>query len=174
MIEPLSIDVEIWPLAADDQGIWLCSGTDSWRSTLPVPADSSPHGEVDLILAGHRVTDAVRLLHSTSWRAERHRVVLTYAAVLEIKTALVRLTWPDAQPIDSAALLGAVGSASSWISSDSPPPRHLDVLLHAVRHLAFLTATDPGVTSTFPGPWARHLAMASPALAGMYEPEPES
>jgi hypothetical protein len=171
MNENLATDVEVWPVAADASGVWLCSGLGPLRTTIPVPADSTPHGEADLLLASFHARD-VRLLHSTSWRAERARVVLTYIAVLpgSDEAGSVRLAWPDAQPIDSAELLGTVGNATSWTGSDSPNPRHLDVLLHAIRHLAFLVATDPGVAGTLPPIWAQHLAGASPALAGMYEP----
>jgi hypothetical protein len=170
VIENLSTDIELWPVAADRDGIWLVSGIEPWRSRMPVPADSSPHGEADLMLA--RISTSVRLLHSTSWRAEPYRVVLSYIVVLDApaEPGAVRLRWPDAQPIDPGALLGTVGNATSWTGSESPQPRHLDVLLHAVRHLAFLVVTDPGVAETLPPIWADHLISVTPALAGMYEP----
>ncbi len=171
MNETLATDIEVWPVAADETGIWLLSGIGPWRSNLPVPADSSPHGEADLLLATHDARQ-VPVLHSTSWRAERHRIVLTYLAVLATEgtgAGAVRAEWPNSYPLDPQALLGEVGPPSSWTGSSSPDPRMLDVVLHALRHLAFLIMTDGEVAEKLPPVWAQHLALASPALAGMYD-----
>ena len=39
MMEPMTTRVEVWPVAADELGIWLISGDDAWRPDLPVMAE---------------------------------------------------------------------------------------------------------------------------------------
>ena len=68
MMEPMTTRVEVWPVAADELGIWLISGDDAWRPDLPVMADNEPHFDVELELASHHAKDSTTLLHSTSWR----------------------------------------------------------------------------------------------------------
>lgn len=38
----MSVIAEVWPVVADEHGIWLVSGGDAWRS-YAVSADSEPH-----------------------------------------------------------------------------------------------------------------------------------
>jgi len=52
MGEPMTVQVEVWPLGADDNGVWLLSGGDAWR-TGPIPADSEPFFEVKLLVGQH-------------------------------------------------------------------------------------------------------------------------
>lgn len=168
MSEPMTVHVEVWPLAADDAGIWLVSGDDAWRTAIPVPADSEPHGEVELLLAMNGVDGAeVRLLHSTSWRVDGASVVLTYVAVLA-RTGLVREAWPQALPV-SRELVDAVGKPPTHAAAEVPIPRYVDVLYHGLRHLAFLRDTDATAREAFDPAWLRHLADLQPTLAGMYE-----
>ncbi len=80
----------------------------------------------------------VQALHSTSWRWERGRVMLTYAVVPDPRHDL------PAQPLPS---LGVA------ISDDParPTPHGLHdhhVLAHAIRHLADLHTSDPIVRAT--------------------------
>ena len=53
------------------------SGNDGWRAG-PVMADDEPHSEVEYAVSDHMPLDDVILLHSTSWRVDGPRVVLTY------------------------------------------------------------------------------------------------
>ena len=39
---------EIWPVAADPEGVWLLSGVGPWQTRLPVPADSTIHADATL------------------------------------------------------------------------------------------------------------------------------
>ena len=183
MIENLPTDVEVWPLAADESGVWLISGPEPWRSREPVPATVDPHAEAWALL---QHTERVRalLLHSPSWRYEAHRhaplrgprVVLSYVAVLPCSrdAGTVRLLWPDARPVDPEAVLGATGPAPSWVGPDSPEPLRVHVLTHAVRHLAFLAATDSTVRELLPDVWLDYLAGATPSLAGQYLQDPNA
>ena len=168
MSEPMQIWVEVWPVAADSAGIWLVSGSDAWRADLPVMGDSEPHFDVELELSGHGVKNDVALLHSTSWRADGPRVLLTYVALLQVPGgSLVRDRWPDALPI-GPGLADAVGAPPTNPPAEAPMPRYIDVLLHAVRHLRFLLDTDGAARTVMDDHWRRHLEDFTPALAGMY------
>jgi hypothetical protein len=164
--EPMQVWVEVWPVAADDAGIWLVSGLDAWRPSLPVMADEEPHADVELVLHENSAADDAVLLHSTSWRVDGPGVVLTYVAVLR-KPGYVRANWPGAEPI-SPRLPRAVGRPLAHGAAEPPLPRHVDVLMHAVRHLRFLLDTDDTAAASLDAHWRRHLAEMTSALAGMY------
>ena len=163
-MESMNCSVEVWACAADEHGIWLIDG-DAWRSPI-IPSDSEPHFEVELLIAAHSERNPV-LLHSTSWRPEGPTVVLTYVAVLPCD-GLVLGQWPNALPV-SAELLPAVGKPFVHGAAEVPVARHVDVLLHGVRHLRFLIDTDATARAALAGHWTTHLGSLQPALAGMYE-----
>jgi len=169
MTEPMTTRVEVWPVAADEAGIWLLSGADAWRPNLPVPADSEPHAEVELTLAQNGAGEGVALLHSTSWRVDGPTVVLTYVAAIRPR-GLVLDAWPDAKPV-SLELAEAIGPATPHGPAEVPTPSYAHVLLHALRHLAFLRDTDATSRQAFDRNWLRHLDRLNPALAGMYDVE---
>jgi hypothetical protein len=164
--EPMQVRVEVWPVAADETGIWLLSGDDAWRPATTVAADSEPHFEVELALSDHGALTDTAVLHSTSWRVDGPAVTLTYVALVDTPDA-VRLAWPSARPISMDAV-HSVGPAPAHDPAGPPSPRYIDVLKHAIRHLAFLRDTDPTTSAAFPPHWADHLATIRPALAGMY------
>jgi len=167
MSEPMGVRVETWPVAADDIGLWLISGDDAWRSSLPVMADGEPHAEVELLLYDHDALDDVALLHSTSWRVDEACVLLTYMALIQ-SSELVRDRWPTARPI-SLALPEAVGKPPTNAANEPPSPRYIDVLMHGLRHLRFLLDHDATAAAVMDANWRRHLANLEPALAGMYD-----
>ena len=179
MLEPMSVTVEVWPLAADEAGIWLLSGGDAWRYG-PVWGDGDVHDEAERILFDHGIDPdsenfmaapgmpGVAVIHSTSWRPDGSSVVLTYMAVVNVGGyALER--WPDAAPL-TAALPAAVGKAPPHGAAEVPMPRWVDVPLHGVRHLAFLAGPDGDAetAAALDANWLRHLAPLRPALATMY------
>lgn len=164
-METMGCRVEVWPVAADEHGIWLVSGGDAWRSPA-IPASSEPHFEVELLIAGHDV-GLPSLLHSTSWRPDGPSIVLTYMAVLPCGE-LVLGRWPGARPI-SVDLLPAVGNPPVHGAAEVPVPRYVDVLHHGLRHFTMLMQTDTSARDVLSGHWATHLAHLEPALAGMYE-----
>lgn len=166
MSEPMTVRVEVWPVAADKLGIWLVSGEDAWRPALPVMADSEPHAEVELALAERGASDKAALLHSTSWRVDGTSLVVTYLAVIRCDS-LVREDWPNALPL-SAELPAAVGTPPTNSAVEPPAPRYVDVLMHAIRHLRFLLDTDGTARAALDEQWHRHLAPLEPALAGLY------
>lgn len=170
MTEHMGAVVEVWPVAADTEGIWLLSGDDSWRSGR-IPADGQPQAEVEYVLWSCSAAERTEFAHSTSWRVDGPHIVLTYIAVVSVDE-LVRDAWPSASPI-SARLADVVGPATSGPALSEPVPRHIDVLFHGIRHLRFLLDTDATAQRALIDPWPRHLARLQPALAGMYTEEEE-
>ncbi len=166
MANDMPVRVEVWPLAADDLGIWLISGGDAWRSGN-IPSDTEPHAEAELLIAGHLGDQAPELLHSTSWRTDGQAVILTYAATFEPVGEFVRDTWPDSAPI-SPAMAELVGRPITHGAAEPPTPRYVDVLLHAIRHLRFLKDTDESARQAMTPTWRKHLASWEPALSGLY------
>lgn len=166
----LGVRVEVWPVAADQFGIWLVSEeADAWRSDY-VPAESEPHRAVEQLLDERHQFNHVQLLHSTSWRTDRDAVVLTYVAVLggHESHEFVLDVWPHARPltVDTAQ---AVGKTLPHGPIDPPTPRYIDVLMHAVRHLRFLLETDVHAQAALDDHWRRSLNDLKPTLARMYE-----
>jgi hypothetical protein len=170
MTEHMGALVEVWPLAADSAGIWLLSGDDAWRSGR-IDADGSPQSELEYVLWEHGVHERTGYAHSTSWRVDGPHILLTYMAVIGIDE-LARDDWPNASPI-SIRLATAVGPARSGPALNEPIPRHIDVLLHGIRHLRFLLDTDATAQRALTAPWPRHLSGLDPALSGMYTVEEE-
>ena len=129
----------------------------------PVHADSLRVG----LSAKSRPADAVLealkwyplepvVVHSTSWRHEDGRVILTYVAVVAP---------PDELPPDSLVEL-PVARAELARGEAMAAPKALGVeavLEHALRHLSWLVKDDPAVMSS--------LASRRELLAA-YEPEP--
>lgn len=114
----------------------------------------SEPGEVVLQAAGrYRLRPIV--VHSTSWRHEQDRLVLTYLAVVERPGAL------------SEFLVEESVARSDLARGDAlTPPGDIgvtQVIEHAFRHLAWLVADDPAIAAALPD-WASTLAS--------YEPEP--
>ncbi len=166
MSEPMAAWVEVWPVAADTQGIWLISGSTQWHPALPVAADSEPHAEVELLLAENGALTDAALIHSTSWRVDGPRLVLTYMVIVNCP-GFVRKQWPMAAPVD-VWLPAAVGRPLTHAANEPPTPRHVDVLLHGLRHLRFLRDEDGTAAAVMSAEWHRHLDGFAPALARMY------
>jgi hypothetical protein len=166
MTETNKVRVEVWPIVADELGLWLISGLDAWRSGN-VPYDIGPRDEVQTLLADHDVAEQLRLVHSTSWRADDGFVILTYVAAINAP-GLARQSWPDAMPI-TPDLAEEVGRPEPTAPTGEPWPRYVDVLLHGLRHYRFLTLTDGPARDALGEVWRRHLQAFAPALSGMYE-----
>ena len=146
--------LEVLPVALSEGGLlWMKPlHADSLRVGLP---PSSRPAEVVLdVLRWYPLNPVV--VHSTSWRHEEGRIILTYVAVVEhppqiAKDSLVAL------PVERAEL--ARGDATA-------APRSIGVeavLEHALRHLSWLARDDPVVM--------KELAAWSGVLAE-FQPEP--
>ncbi|GAA4987776.1 hypothetical protein GCM10023205_68290 [Yinghuangia aomiensis] len=112
----------------------------AYRMARGMPLPGEVPDSAALRLAG-LPEDAARraelVVHSTSWRYERGepRVVLTYVVA------------PDPDPTRPSRLVEGVGIARGD-SAACPAPERVaagEVAAHALRHLAFLEASDPVV-----------------------------
>jgi hypothetical protein len=165
-MELMNVKIELWPISADNVGLWLISGDDAWRPTLPVDQASDIHWEVENLLRDAGILDATTLIHSSSWRCDGPSMVVTYFALIQADE-LVLSQWPDAKPI-SLALADAVGKPPVHEATEAPTPREIDVLIHALRHTRFLLDTDDESAQGITLPMRRHISHLQPALAGMY------
>jgi hypothetical protein len=166
-MEPMNITAEVWPVAADEAGLWLLSGDDSWRYG-PVTSDGDVHFEVEMLLREHGIDPAIDapVTHSTSWRPDGPSIVLTYIAVVNV-SGFALDAWPGAVPV-TADLAGSVGKPPTHAANEAPVPRMIDVLFHGLRHLRYLMATDRATADAMGPNLREHLAPFEPALAGMY------
>ena len=149
----MSLLVEILPVVLSGGSILTLRPPDaaSWQVAFPSGFDPGP--VVVAALGSRGLRPAV--VHSTSWRHEDGRLVLTYVAVLAgAPPAAARLV---AHLVPPGAL--ARGGAIT-------PPESLDVdqvLHHALRHLAWLQREDPAVAAELDPAWAAALAGHRPA-----------
>jgi hypothetical protein len=164
MLEPMTVRVEVWPVAADEIGLWLVSGEDALRSDN-VMADGDLHYEVEYLLGGLGITQT-NALHSTSWRPQDTAVILTYMAAFEVR-GYARDIWPDAMPI-MPSLAESVGKPKTHGPTEPPVPRWIDVLFHGLRHLHYLMDTDATHAAALGETWRRYLEPFRPVLAGLY------
>jgi hypothetical protein len=181
MLEPMTVVAEVWPLAADEAGIWLISGEDGpWDSGI-IMADSDMHWEVEMALLAHGIgRESVIALHQTSasepgaveasaWTSCRPygtSIIHTYMAAVR-PGGFARETWPAARPL-TVDLAQAVGQPRPHGAADPPVPRDVDVLIHGLRHLKNLIETDDDNAAALGELWRRHLEPFKPALAAMY------
>jgi hypothetical protein len=144
------------------EGLFVYLASDGTHHLHPVHAptlrlgwrpDEQP-GEV-LLAAAERYGLAAALVHSTSWRFEDARVVLTYVVAVR----------PPERPSEYLTDV-RVARADLARGDAMGPPTEIgvtQVLEHAFRHLAWLVKDDEAVRRALPD-WA--------AFIGGYEPEP--
>jgi len=146
--------LELLPVARRSGGlIWLKPiHADSLRVGLAPSA--RPADTVLEVLGWYPLAPLV--VHSTSWRHEEGRIVLTYIAAVTIPASLP----PDSLvelPVRRAELArGGATSAPDSIAVEA-------VLEHALRHLSWLMRDDPAVVQALVD-WTQVLAE--------FEPEP--
>ncbi|GLZ01597.1 hypothetical protein [Actinoplanes sp. NBRC 103695] len=147
MLPGVGVVVETLLIGATDDGL-------TFRAFERPLGDDEHPDQVARELAGF----GAQLLHSTSWRFAAGRIVLTYAAL------------PDPDPRTATQLEG-VGLTAVGSGPLQPSPATIDlaaVVLHAVRHLAFLRHTDDAAAAAANGDprlWAL-ISRHEPALAG--------
>lgn len=139
--------------------VGLSEGTLFWMKPLHadslrvgLPPSATPAGVVLDVLKGYPLTPVV--VHSTSWRHEEGRIILTYVAVVEKPATLP----PDSlalAPVKRAELArGEAMAAPKTIAVEA-------VLEHALRHLSWLVRDDPAVMQALAG-WREVLAGFQP------------
>jgi hypothetical protein len=97
-----------------------------------------------------------RVVHSTSWRYEEGRILLTYLAVVE----------PTDSLLPGSLEMVAVERAELDRGESMAPPDSIGlaaVLEHALRHLSWLVGDDPAIAAALPD-WS--------GVLGRYRPEP--
>lgn len=130
-----------------------------WYQVRQADLGAAAPDEVARRLSGLAAGDAAGLLHSTSWRFEAGRVVLTYAALPD------PVPGPCLRPVPllpRSASVGPLAPSPELVSTD-------DVAAHACRHLAYLRHTDPLVrrrAQAAPQLWAL-IDEFVPAVAGL-------
>jgi hypothetical protein len=139
---------------AGDEARWLKPAHGD-SLLVGVPAVASPG---DVVLETLRWYELVpRVVHSTSWRHDGGRLVLTYLAVVEPPPALPPADVIRAVPVVRSDL--ARGEATA-------PPKEIGVLQvieHALRHLSWLLHDDPAIAEALPD-WR--------PILDRYQPEP--
>lgn len=169
--------VEVWPVAADESGLWLLSDG-SLLAPTPVGADGDPFADVGLVLdqigyPARGLDDADRpgvlTVHSTSWRMSGPAVILTFIAALEPMNRVTYVADMDvvSHPV-ALRLFDRVGRPATHGPGRAPQVRDIDVLMHGLRHFAFLVQHDATEAEALGPVWAQWLAQWQPTLAGMY------
>jgi|GEM_PF-1527566 len=164
---------ECWPFAADQQGIWLLTGT--WPLvTEPVATDGSIQADLELELIRAQMFGDLALLHQTSTRVDGPACIQTHVAVVRC-VGPIRSRWPAAKPVPPR-LSEVVGQPPTHGAAEEPDVRQIDVIRHGLRHLAFQLGPggDATLAAALDGNWRRHLAAWTPELYRMYDRTHES
>lgn len=146
--------LEVLPIGLDGNGLYWMKPLHAESLRVGLPSSARPADVVLDVLKWYPLSPIV--VHSTSWRHEEGRIILTYVAAVEAagdlpKDSLIAL------PVKRAKLArGGAKSAPMQIAVDA-------VIEHALRHLAWLVRDDPAVMKELDG-WKT-------ALSG-FEPEP--
>jgi hypothetical protein len=146
--------LEVLPVGLGRDGLYWMKPVHADSLRVGLPPSSRPAEVVLDVLKSYPL--AAIVVHSTSWRHEEARIILTYVAAIESPGDLASDSLV-AVPVRRAELArGGARSAPEEIAIDA-------VLEHALRHLSWLARDDPAVSSA--------LESWKPVLAG-FEPEP--
>lgn len=146
--------IEILPVFLKDGEIW-CVRTAQGPS-LQVGDDGARHPGDSVVAELGKYGVRPTAVHSTSWRYERERLIVTYLAVLE-----------DPAPSGTGLEASEVRRRELARGTATGPPPDIQiehVIEHALRHLAWLSRDDPVIKHLLHGGWLRALEV--------YEPEP--
>ena len=148
----VSQSLEVLPLFFDHDGLGWLKPIHASSLRVGLGVKEQPATAVMKALGVYDLTPSV--VHSTSWRMENERMILTYVAIVP---HAVQHAYLETKRIGRAAL--ARGEATA-----APTVVHIEqVIEHAVRHLAWLVSDDPVI--------ATELASWREVLAG-FTPEP--
>jgi hypothetical protein len=152
--ELVAHSLEIFPVGLDGGKLFWLRPVHAPSLRVGIPKSAEPSRIVLEVVASYELR--ARVVHSTSWRYEEGRIVLTYVAVVDPPELLPPDSLESA-PIERSALArGPAMAAPESITVGA-------VLEHAVRHLAWLRGDDPAISNA--------LADWSGVLNG-YGPEP--
>jgi len=146
--------LEVLPVGLGDDGLFWMKPLHAEALRVGLASSSRPSDVVLDLLKWYPLTAIV--VHSTSWRHEEGRIILTYVAAIEPPGDLAADSLVVV-PVRRAELArGGVTSAPAAIAVDA-------VIEHALRHLSWLVRDDPAVKQALDG-WKHTLAD--------FEPEP--
>lgn len=143
--------VEVLPLVVRDGRVLRCLSDDqaSWQAAF----DSTRHpGDVARAELERRNLTPI-VVHSTSWRMEEERLVLSYVAVVADPGPGSGFGEDQVRPHDLAR--GTATAAPAAIQLDA-------VVEHAMRHLAWLARDDAAVQSALGTGWLEALRPYGP------------
>ena len=146
--------LEVLPIGLGEDGLFWMKPVHGDSLRVGLASSARPSDVVLDLLKWYPLTALV--VHSTSWRHEQDRVILTYVAAIEPPGDLARDSLVSL-PVRRAEL--ARGGATT-----APPAIGIEAVIeHALRHLSWLVRDDPAVTAALAG-WKEALAA--------FEPEP--
>jgi len=145
--------LEVFLVCLRDAGLRELRPIHAGSLRLGLAVGATPGDVVLGAVARYGLTPLV--VHSTSWRSEPGRVILTYVAAVSAPDTLSPYLADDS--IDRAGLARGEATAAPAAIAEA------QVLEHAVRHLSWLVRDDPAVGAALAG-WR-------PALDD-YVPEP--
>jgi len=134
--------LEILPVGLRDGKLFWLRPVHAPSLQVGISRSAEPSQTVLEVVAWYPL--APRVVHSTSWRYEEGRIVLTYVVVVDP---------PQDLPQGSLELVPV--QRSDLVRGDSmAPPESITVeavLEHAVRHLAWLSRDDPAIATVLAG-----------------------
>jgi hypothetical protein len=152
--ELVAQSLEILPVFGDKRGLTWLKPIHAASLRIGLPPIAKPGDVVVQTLGWYELTP--RVVHSTSWRLEDARVILTYVAVVA-----------DVLKLPPDSLVGVSVRRLDLARGDAlaPPPAigTEQVVEHALRHLSWLLQDDPAIRAALPD-WLERLKE--------YEPEP--
>jgi len=146
--------LEVLPVGLEADGLYWMKPLHAESLRVGLPSSARPADVVLDVLKWYPLSAIV--VHSTSWRHEEGRVILTYVAAIEPPADLASDSLL-AVPVRRAELArGGATTAPAVIGVE-------EVIEHALRHLSWLVRDDPAVMTALAG-WKNALAD--------FEPEP--
>lgn len=146
--------LEVLPVGKDDDGLYWMKPIHADSLRVGLGASAGPHETVLEVLKWYPLQPVV--VHSTSWRHEEGRVVLTYVAVIAPPAGLAPDSLVKLRISRAELARGEAMAAPKSIGVEA-------VVEHAMRHLSWLVKDDPAVMQS--------LAAWKDLLAD-YQPEP--
>jgi CRP-like cAMP-binding protein len=142
---------ELLPVYLDAAGVWLLRPGEkpSWL----VEADPGRAPEEVVGAALDAVGCRAEVVHSTSWRYQEGRLILTYLAVLAERLVPPGFVTVQVQRAELAR--GSARAAPTTILVTQ-------VVEHAFRHLSWLSRDDPVIRDAIAPPWLEIVADYSP------------
>ena len=146
--------LEVLPVGLEADGLYWMKPLHAESLRVGLPSSARPADVVLDVLKWYPLNAIV--VHSTSWRHEEGRVILTYVAAIEPPGDLARDSLLPV-PVRRAELArGGATTAPAVIGVEA-------VIEHALRHLSWLVRDDPAVMTALAG-WKTALTD--------FEPEP--